>query len=60
MSKSLSVRHLAIVEAERLFIDIPKQMDRLRANVGSAQAMLQLQKFSMPLVWVFSLAYSIA
>src|SRR5205823_5758518 len=40
-SEPLPVREAASVIAERLFIDIPKQMKWLHADIGSVQTALQ-------------------
>lgn len=39
--KALGIGHLAIVEAERLLVDIAEQMERFHADVGSVQSTLQ-------------------
>ena len=42
-----------IIEAERLFIQVPEQVIRFDRNIGSVNSALeQTQKFSMPLVWM--------
>jgi hypothetical protein len=43
---------LSVVKPERLFINVPKQVERFNAYIGTADPALErLQKFSMPLVW---------
>lgn len=40
-SKALRVRNMTVVITERLLVNVPKQVERLNANVSSVQATLQ-------------------
>ncbi len=46
------IRSLALIEPERLFVEIPEGMERFDADISSLRPRFKgLQKFSIPFVW---------